>query len=288
MRYTEPKDFGGQRLGRKLRLESEFSTLSGAYLWTRIGAETGLLDPRVLRGGPALRVADQFPLLAYFETDGGRALQYQVDTGVTIGSEGGAHEFYFKPGLVWKLGSRIRAAITVGYESNQQPTQYAGTDTGRASPVYVMGHLDQRVLSSTLRLTVNFSPTLSLSYYGGPFATTGRYADFKAVCAPRASGQAERFAAVNLQRDGAGGLLGEYEGSALRLEDPDFDWRELKSNLVLRWEFRAGSFLYCVWSQYRSDAADAGGFAPVAQYDRLLSAKPDDTILVKFSHWFSL
>lgn len=288
LRYTEPKDFGGQRLGRKLRLESEFSTLSGAYLWTRIGAETDLLDPRVLRGGPALRVADQFPLLAYFETDGGRALQYQVDTGVTIGSEGGAHEFYCKPGLVWKLGSRIRAALTVGYESNQQPTQYAGTDTGRASSVYVMGHLDQRVLSSTLRLTVNFSPTLSLSYYGGPFATTGRYSDFKAVRAPRASSQAERFAAVNLQRDGAGGLLGEYEGSALRLEDPDFDWREFKSNLVLRWEFRAGSFLYCVWSQYRSDAADAGGFAPVAQYDRLLAARPDNTILVKFSHWFSL
>lgn len=288
LKYTEPRDFGGTRLGRKLRLESEFSTMSGAYLWTRIGAETGLLDPRVLRGGPALRIADQFPLLAYFETDGGSPLQFQADAGYSLSGEGGSRDFYFKPGLVWKLGSRVRAAITVGYGSNQQPTQYAGTDTGGAAPVYVLGHLDQQILSSTLKLTVNFSPTLSLSYYGGPFATTGRYSDFKAVINPGATAASDRYAAVALQRHGAGGLEGDFRGSPLRLSNPDFDWREFKSNLVLRWEYRAGAFLYCVWSQYREDVTEAGGFAPLDQYSRLFSARPDNTILLKFSYWFSL
>ena len=81
---------------------------------------------------------------------------------------------------------------------------------------------------------------------------------------------------------------GSYNGARLQLANPDFDWREFKSNLVFRWEYRPGSFLYCVWSQYRSDAEDIGGFSAYRQYQRLFSAHPDNTLLVKFSYWFSI
>ena len=72
------------------------------------------------------------------------------------------------------------------------------------------------------------------------------------------------------------------------MDNPDFNWREFKSNLVLRWEYKAGSSLYCVWSQYRSDTGDIRGFAPVPQYERLFSAHPDNTLLIKLSYWFTL
>ena len=37
--------------------------------------------------------------------------------------------------------------------------------------------------------------------------------------------------------------------------NPDFSFRQFRSNLVLRWEYRPGSSLYVVWSQGRTDAA---------------------------------
>jgi len=151
-----------------------------------------------------------------------------------------------------------------------------------------MGRLDQQVLAGTCRVSVNFSPTVSLSYYGGPFVTTGRYSDFKVVAHPRAASPAGRFDPVALTPTDAGQLAGDYRGAPLQLTNPDFNWREFKSNLVFRWEYRPGSFVYCVWSQYRSDAADIGGFSAGSQYERLFSAHPDNTLLIKFSYWFSI
>ena len=288
LKFTQPQNYGGERLGRKVYLENEFSTLSGAYLWTKFGAETGRLDTHVLRGGPALRLADYFPAKFYIETDGGKKLQYKLDAEASTTAESGSWYLHCEPGVVWKQGGRLKTSLSVGYNRNLQPTQYAGAATGAAVPVPIMGHLDQHVFYSTLKVNMNFSPSLSLSYYGGPFASTGRYDDFKAVTDPRATDKEKRYAGLSMQPMNDGSLLGSYRGDQLRMGNPDFNWREFKSNLVLRWEYRAGSFFYCVWSQYRSDAADIGGFAPASQYERLFSAHPDNTLLLKFSYWFSI
>ena len=288
LKFTEPQDFGGTQLGRNLTLETELVSMAGAYLYARVDANTVTLDPHVLRGGPALRIADRFPLRFHFETDGSKPVQLQMTGFAMPMTERGSSDLYGEPGVVWKLGGRLRTALSVGYEHNLQPTQYAGTATGAAAPVYLVGHLDQYVLSSTLRVTMNFSPTLSLSYYGGPFATTGRYDGFKVVTNPRAARTADRFAPVDLRDTGTGNLRGAYQETAIEMANPDFNWREFKSNLVLRWEYRAGSFLYCVWSQYRSDAADIGGFSGGSQYRQLFAARPDNTFLLKVSYWFTL
>ena len=45
-------------------------------------------------------------------------------------------------------------------------------------------------------------------------------------------------------------------GATYAFGNPDFDFREFRSNLVARWEFKPGSSLYVVWSQDRTDEAD--------------------------------
>ena len=57
---------------------------------------------------------------------------------------------------------------------------------------------------------------------------------------------------------------------------------------MLRWEYKAGSTAYFVWSQNRADPFVSGNFSPGAEYQRLFSARPDNTFVVKFSYWFSL
>jgi hypothetical protein len=288
LKFTAPSDFGGEPLGRNLYLESEFTTMSGAYSWSRLGVETAVLDTHVLRGGPALRVANRFPVSFYAETNGGRPWQLRFNGTATTTTERDSLYLKGAPELVWKWGGRWKISAMVDYERNREATHFAGAASGAASPVYVMGRLDQHVLYSTLKLCLNFTPTLSLSYFGGPFVTTGRYSDFRAVAQPRATDPGARFASLTMQSAADGTRSTRYQGSDLTLANPDFNWREFKSNLVLRWEYRPGSFVYCVWSQFRSDEASLGGFAPVSQYNRLFSTRPDDTFLIKASYWFSL
>jgi len=288
LKVTESENYGGDTLGRSALLETEFATMAGAYFTATLGAETALLDPHVLRGGEALRLADRYPFYFYGETPGGRPLQYKFTGDASTSAEKGALSLRLAPGMEWKAGDHLKTGLTIDYQHNRQPTQYAGTTAQGGTPLYLMGRLDQQVLAATCRVTVNFTPALSLSYYGGPFVTTGRYNDFKVVAHPRAAAVAERFDRVALTPTLAGPLTGEYGGAPLELSNPDFNWREFKSNLVLRWEYRPGSFIYGVWSQYRSDAAEIGGFAAGRQYERLFSAHPDNTLLLKVSYWFSI
>ena len=288
LKFTQPQNYGGEVLSRKVKLEAEFATISGAYFSVASGIETALLDTHVLRGGPALRLANRYPLYCYFETPAGRPLQFKFTGEASTSDEAGALTLRSAPGVEWKPVDRFRAGFTVDYSRERQPTQYAGVATGGASPVYVMGHLDQQILAGTCKMNVNFNPAVSLSYYGGPFVTTGHYDQFKAVAHPRAASTADRYDALSSQSAASGHYEADYRGAHLEWNDPDFNWREFKSNLVLRWEYRPGSSVYCVWSQYRSDAADIGGFSAAPQYERLFSAHPDNTLLIKLSYWFSI
>lgn len=288
LKLTTTEDYGGETLERDATLESEFATMGGAYGWLKAGVQTAVLDTHVLRGGPALRLPDRYPVEVYAETSGGRPLQLNFSGDATTTAEHSALSLRAAPGCNWKPNDHLKLGFVVEWQRNRQPTQYAGLADSATGPTYLMGRLDQRVLSGTCRLNVNFTPAVSLSYYGGPFVTTGRYTDFKVVARPRADAMADRFDPVVLGPAAAGQREGTYRGAPLRLSDPDFNWREFKSNLVFRWEYRPGSSAYLVWSQYRSDATDVAGFSAASQYGRLFSAHPDNTFLVKFSYWFSI
>jgi hypothetical protein len=46
-------------------------------------------------------------------------------------------------------------------------------------------------------------------------------------------------------------------GSTYSFPNPDFGFREFRSNLVTRWEWKPGSSLYLVWSQGRTGFASS-------------------------------
>ena len=69
--------------------------------------------------------------------------------------------------------------------------------------------------------------------------------------------------------------------------DPDFNFREFRSNLVIRWEYIPGSALYVVWSQGRTGFLPTGDFS-FRDVDGLFGLHPYDVFLVKFSYCFQL
>jgi hypothetical protein len=77
-------------------------------------------------------------------------------------------------------------------------------------------------------------------------------------------------------------------GSQYSFDNPDFSFREFRSNLVVRWEYRPGSALYVVWSQGRTsdDALYDDSFGH--NLDALWRSEARNVFLVKLQHWFSL
>lgn len=287
LRQSNLRNFSGDTLENELTLSMEVAGMSGWYASLETEAEFSRLDTRVLRGGPALRRPARFPTWLYVETDGSRPTQFKFSSGYVTLPEEGSTYYEFEPGVVRRFGDRVRADVKVGFGHSQQERQYAGQSETGAGVRYLMGRMDQKTMWAQLRMQANFSPTLSLTYFAGPYASTGRFDRFGVVANPRAAKNDDRFESIAASRVDDG-YMASWRGESLRFNDPDFDWRELNSNLVLKWEFRPGSTLYAVWSQHRGDGRDLGAFSYADEYRRLLETHPDNTFLVKMSYWFSI
>jgi hypothetical protein len=56
---------------------------------------------------------------------------------------------------------------------------------------------------------------------------------------------------------------------------------------VLRWEYKPGSTIYLVWTQGRQDIESAYGVRSFGgDFRELFRSHPDNTFLIKVSHWF--
>ena len=76
-------------------------------------------------------------------------------------------------------------------------------------------------------------------------------------------------------------------------ESRDFHRRSLRSNIVLRWEFRPGSTLFLVWSQSREAALASVGEAdlelrPLHRLGRSFTDEGTNIFLVKCRYWLGI
>jgi hypothetical protein len=130
-----------------------------------------------------------------------------------------------------------------------------------------------------------------LQYYGSPFVGTGRYTELKRATDTLARDYEDRFHLYGpdeiAQGEGGRYFVDEAAGGRYSFANPDFSFRQFRSNLVLRWEYKPGSSLYAVWSQGRTSAARAWEQSFESNWDELWRASPDDVFLVKVSYWFS-
>ncbi|MEX2179093.1 MAG: hypothetical protein WD801_10315 [Gemmatimonadaceae bacterium] len=117
------------------------------------------------------------------------------------------------------------------------------------------------------------TPDLTLQVYAQPFATKGEYSNVRELSAtPRAPEYENRYQPY----------------TPPPTADLGFNFKQLRSNTVLRWEYRPGSTLFAVWTHGRE------GFLPVAgnlnwrqEYDNLFELHPDNTFLIKVAYWLS-
>ncbi len=190
----------------------------------------------------------------------------------------------------------MSVSLSPTYEHNESSAQYVTavddpTATDFYGRRYVFAALQQNVLSMVTRLNITFTPTLTLELFAQPLVVSGRYTNFKEFDAPRGLAKSTYGRDMGTIEAGAGSYTVDPDGPGpaepFSFDDPDFNFRSLRGNAVLRWEFRPGSTLFLVWTQSRSDTAPVGDLDFSRDVDALFDAHADNIFLLKLNYWLS-
>jgi hypothetical protein len=246
------------------------------FMYAGVGGERPSYCGSCLRGGQALR--EDASLNSWFGVSGDsrRSLVPGLDMGYNRRDDGNSFNWYIGPFVNMRLASRFSATLGMNYSRNVDDRQWLATfgDVSADTTHFTVGHLEQKTLSLTTRLNFTASPTLSVQFYGQPFVSAGDYADWREVADARHANYAARYRPFTLDDDPSG-----Y----------DFNFKQFRSNTVVRWEYLPGSTLFLVWQQGRQQSdRDPGRFTGMRDYTNLFGAHPSNTFLIKASYWLSL
>ncbi|GAB4379894.1 MAG: hypothetical protein Kow0042_29670 [Calditrichia bacterium] len=288
-------NFGGEKLfaGGNINGGGEFKNYWG--FWTGINREGDGLTLTGLRGGPAARYEGGWNHWFNLFSDSRKFWQISLRGFQHWNDDGISNSHNFRIGLFLKPRNNLNISINPFYNIRTENLQYVDTIEKEGGDRYILARMDQKTLGIVFRFNYSVTPNLTVQYYGQPFISAGDYEQFKRVVRPRADRYEDRFEnfgeeqlfydaeneeyAVDEDRDGQA----DYYFS-----QPDFNFKQFHSNLVIRWEYHPGSQLYLVWSQSRSAFDEYGNFSGGRDFRDLFSVMPDNIFLIKINHWFSI
>jgi hypothetical protein len=250
------------------------------------------VDTKILRGGYDMKMPQSLSFFGVLGTNPSSKLIGNVEYMYTHAGSNSAVNYEVAPGITYRPINNLKIGITANYMKNRDNLQYITTVTSVPDNRYILGTIDQKTLGLTFRIDLNLTPEFSIQYYGSPFVSLGSYSQLKYVTNPEAKKYSERFEVYdspslfegNYQLfDYAGGTRTDYS-----IGDPDFNFHEFRSNLVAKWEYRLGSFIYLVWSSEKSGSTSASHASMGDSYKQLKSIFPNNVFLIKLNYWFSL
>jgi hypothetical protein len=193
-----------------------------------------------------------------------------------------SNESFMLDNTTWKIGN---ASVSPDYLENDDFVAFddKGTldeilsDVNQYKPgqyyVPVFGIRDTRSLDLTIRSSLTFTRKFSLQLYTQFFVAKGRYDNFSILSNPDYMAD---FSAYPKRRD--------------------FNYKNLQSNFVARWEYRPGSTIYFVWSHSRNERDEMNPLAPWGEsiYDQSLGGQlsdlfrifPKNSFMIKIDYAF--
>lgn len=288
-------NFGGERLSAIAQVNTGAQLANWWNVFLGVTRVERRLAVDALRGGPAFVMPAEIMARGELATDSRRRVSFAFEGFAGRAEEGAGSWAGVQSSVTIRPAAQLDVTLRPNLEWNLWAPQYVDKVSSGGDKRYLLGTLHQRSASLTARLNYTMTPRLSFQYYAEPFLSAGRYDDLKEVTNPRAARFSDRFrvyASSQVQRIGYTEELEidrDGDGAAdFRIDDPNFDTKQFRSNAVLRWEYRPGSSLFLVWSQDRSLDENDGIFAMRRDARRLFASKPTNVLLVKASYWLGL
>lgn len=256
-------------------LHITFKNNWGWHMGGTLGQLGTTYDDRAARGGPAVRQDPYFAPWFFINGDNRRAVIPFVNVNYYRGSGGRTRSWSINPELEFKAMGRFSSGVSLRWQHNETDNQWYGNFNDANGRHYTFAHLDQTTTSVTARLNYTFTPNVSLQTYLQPFVSKGTYSNVRQLSAtPRAAEYEDRYA--------------PYLNPDVTDDPGGFNFKQLQSNVVFRWEYRPGSTLFMVWNQGRQGSGPLAGDNGFSGDVRdLFGLHPANTFLVKMSYWFN-
>jgi hypothetical protein len=278
-------------------LDSRISADLLNYWNVSLGGERvfSALGTRLLRGGPAVVQPGNWEVEASARTDYRRSVWARVSGGFMTEDESGARRASVGGSVRWRPPGSFSMSLEGRINWNIDDRQYLTQETVSDSTYYLLAALDRREISVTLRTDLALTPRLSIELYAQPFLSAGLYEGFKFAGDPKAAAYGDRFDLLSsdqIDRPGDGEDIGiDVEGDGVTdftIGEPDFRIVSLRTNVVVRWEFRPGSTFFFVWQMNRRGEEDTGDLNASGALFDALEAPGVNVLAVKLAYWFGL
>jgi hypothetical protein len=254
------------------------------------------LDDRLTRGGPVVKRGGYNFMSLGISTDARKQTVFELNL------QGGwrlqTHEPILRPsiGVSLKPAPNVFLSFSPSLDISDDPQQYVTTvDDPTASDFYgaryVFAKIESRTVSFDTRASMTFTPNLTLELFAQPFFSSGEYSRFREFAEPRSGtmldygtdigtiSYSDVDALYTVDPDDAG------PAQPFTFSNPDFSFRSLRGNAVVRWEYRPGSTLFLVWTQQRSGSDAFGDFDIGRERRNLFGDRPENVFLVKMNYW---
>ena len=287
-------DYGGKFLYQAFNFNSHATFKNNWQSGTGLTWNPYEVTNNALRGASALRHPGGLGYNIYTVTDSRKKIYAQVQGFLAWGFDNTVQNKDINLGLYFQPLNALQVSIsgeyTYYYRRQDQFVDNIGFNNSTRS---IVGRLKQKTLRFTGRLSYNITPELTVQYYGQPFITRPLYSNFGYVSNPLAKKYDDRFyvfktneisynnGSYSIDENGDG--INDYTFSK-----PDFNFIQFRSNLVMRWEYRAGSELYLVWSQGNSPDAFYDLDTPLSKslFTNVFAQEGRNIFLVKCTYRF--
>jgi hypothetical protein len=245
---------------------------------------TDWLNTRILRGGQAVRIPAIWEGNLMAHTDVSKKFFVNLSVSKQKAGENHYKSTSYEATATVVPYNPLRLSFSLNYTKNQDNLQYVDTKVLILGTKYLLAHLDQKTLGATFRIDYFITPEISLQYYGSPFASIGKYSEFKEITnTPRAKNYNDRFEVMHPMLLGGNYVFGSYS-----ISNPDFTFNQFRSNLVFRWEYKPGSQLFFVWGNERTGWKNDANTKVGDAISQLKNVASSNIFLIKLSYWFSL
>ncbi|MCU7496667.1 MAG: carbohydrate binding family 9 domain-containing protein [Ignavibacteria bacterium] len=255
------------------------------------------ISNRRTRGGPLTLNESGSQVNFYWHSDDRKGLV--IGNGYDYyGSRDGSNQWDTYWEIQWRPGANFSISITPEFSGLVENTQWVDSYEDAAARAtygtrYIFAKMEQLTAAAGIRVNWIFTPQLSLQLYMQPLISSGDYTDFKMLSRP-GSMDYDNYGKGNstIVKDGdeytvdADGAANPAE--AYTFDNPSFNYKSLRGNAVLRWEYMPGSILYLVWTQNRDESDTDGQFKFGRSLNRLVNTRADNIFMMKFTYWFNM
>lgn len=289
-------DFGGTNTYKAINTNAHTQFKNFWNLSMGSTLEGASISNADLRGGPGIRYPGSINHWYYISSDNRKKLSLELNHFNLWGNENYARMQEFYGGVAYQPINALRLSLGANISHNYNQQQYVSTQSYLGQKRYLTSTIDQETYGMEMRFTYIITPDLSLQFWGQPFVSKGNYSQFKMIRAPKADAYENRFSTFSPGQISFNQQSGHYEIDEnqdqridYEMSNPDFNFVEFRSNMVLRWEYVPGSTLFLVWNQGRSDLLPVNrNYRLNTLSDGLFNVFPHNIFLVKYTYRFVL